>query len=270
MAKAKWLESSSQRELLQVINEALYNNDNEKLIKKGISATQELLERTPEGELSVQQIIDNVIGQLNQIPKHFDTLYEVVSDEVEDITEETKEDLSSLSKKDLKILARDYDIKIGKGLSKEEIISLIEEAQKEGVQGTFEELEEEEPDVIDDVEEEEVEEEEELDEEVEEPEDYTEILEELSIKKIKEIALKMGLDIKGRKSKQLIQELATMEGLVDTLLEMGLVVIEEEDDEEESIDVSELSDEEIREYLKDLGYKVKKGTPREEMLELID
>lgn len=257
--KAKWLEEGTQKGLLEVVLNSLENFEDEKLRKKGINATKELIERIPEGEPTVEEIVAEVVKLVNSIPGRFEVLQSVVEEEIDEVAgdvEEVVEDeevedgeksLEDMSKKELKVLARDYDVKIGKKMGKDEIVALIKEAM--------------EPQADDDIDED-------VDGEDGEEFDVEEVLKQLKTKEIKEVAEKMGISVKGKKSKQLIAELAENEDTLDILEEMGFVEFEDEDVDE--VDLDEMSDKELRAHLKELGYKVKKGATREDMLAILE
>lgn len=255
--KAKWLEEGTQKDLLGVVLNSFENPEDEKLRKKGLNATKELLERIPDGEPTIEEIAAEIVKLVNSIPGRFEALQSVVEDEIDEVVEEevaVEEDeevedgeksLEDMNKKELKVLARDYDVKIGKKMGKDEIIALIKEAM--------------EPQADDDVDED-VEEEDSDDLNVED------ILKQLKTKEIKEVAERMGISVKGKKSKQLIAELADNEDTLEVLEDMGFVEFEEEDE----VDLDEMSDKELKAHLKELGYKVKKGATREDMLAILE
>ena len=157
MAKAKWLEQSTNKDLIGLVITAL-NSGDEKEVKKAIKAAEELNERTPDtdGQISVGEALEALKEATAAVEAAYAAEAEAISEDVaedvedmeeeEDVEEETS-DLESMSKKELIALAKELGIKNPKKKEKEELIELITEAQGEADDEDEEDVEDE--DVVD-------------------------------------------------------------------------------------------------------------------------
>jgi hypothetical protein len=136
-AKAKWLEESSNKELLEIVKAGI--SGDEAAGKKAPKAVDELLERTPDtdGEVSVEEALANLEVATNVVKAAYQAELDAMDGDLGD-TEEGGEDeeegtpsLADMSKKELVEIAKELGIKGAKKKSQEELIKLIEEAQGE-------------------------------------------------------------------------------------------------------------------------------------------
>jgi SAP domain. len=264
MAKAKYLVEGTEMELLTFVLEGLENVEDPKKVKKATNCVKELIERQPQGEPTVEELAQAACKNINLMVEISKQVEQMVEDEIDEVVAQDEEPepelipFENMTKKELKQELRDRGLKIGKKASKEEMIALL----VEGPQPTEEvdDIVEEEPEPeVEDV----------SDESSDENADIVaDVLSELKLKDIKEIAKKLDIDIKGKKAKELKKEIVANEKALDVLAELDYVEFEEEPDDEP--DYEGMSKKELKQALKELGYKVNKGATREEMLEILN
>lgn len=163
MAKAKWLEESSNSQLLAIIRKSFGEEASQAAINKAEKAAIELEERTPEGDPTIPEVLEALQENIDALAKAYEQEVEalveedeepVLEDEVEllDEVEELPEDEEELPEyeemalKDLRAEARARKVAVPAKAKKADLIAALEAADEE-------DLEAEEEDLEDDVEE---------------------------------------------------------------------------------------------------------------------
>lgn len=147
--KAKWLEESTNLDLINVIVNTLAAEEiAEKAMTKAVKAASELQERFEAEEATPS--VEGLVNKIKELAAQIDTVSTEVSviyseevaasaEEVEEVEEDQDDleddvedeesdediDLTTLSKKALKDLCKEAGIKVKKGTSKEEMIEAL-------------------------------------------------------------------------------------------------------------------------------------------------
>ena len=209
--KAKWLEEATGMELLDMVKEILEGDLEKKDVNKATKAIEEVIERTP---IETDEIpsVEEAIAALGTIFAEgiaaigaaYNSELEAMEEEdfddeePEDLDDEEEEELDNgyedMTMKELKAECKEKGIKGLKGLKKDDIIALLEDADDEEEEDDYEEEEEEEEE--EDIEEDDIE-----DEDLPEYEDMT-------AKDLKAECRERGIKVKkGMKKPDLIEAL---------------------------------------------------------------
>lgn len=126
--KAKWLENTTDLELLEIIQGALETGESADITKAGKAVT-ELIDRAPaEGEVpTIPNLVDVAIATLNQISETYGEELEAVGDDVEpeEEPEEETSDLDGMTLKELRNMAKEAGIKGFRKMAKEDLIEAL-------------------------------------------------------------------------------------------------------------------------------------------------
>lgn len=139
--KAKWLEESTNSELLGMLGEILKGDEPD--MKKAQKIVAELTERTPaddEEGMSVEEALAKLENQFSEglaaVQGAYQAELEAVGDadeneeddEDEDGDDEEGSEYDEMTLKELKAAAREAGIKVSKGMKREELIAALTEA----------------------------------------------------------------------------------------------------------------------------------------------
>ena len=149
MAKAKWLEESSNSQLLAIIRKSFEEEASKAAINKAEKATIELEERTPEGDPSVPEVLEALRKNVDALAKAYEQEVEalveddeVEDDEVEDDEEDEDDDeeeeedvietkYDGMTLKALKTEARTRGIRVTNKMKKEDLVEILQDDDEE-------------------------------------------------------------------------------------------------------------------------------------------
>lgn len=242
--KAKWLEEATTQGLLEILDEVLNGDFDQKEVNKAKKALAEVIERMPadndDEEISVEEAINALQEQFNtgleKIAAAYNSELEAVmeEDEEEETEEEEEEeeevDLDSMSLKDLKALCREKGIKVSKGMGKDDLIELLSEEDEE-------EVEEDEED---------------------EGNDY----DDMSVKELKAECKERGIKVaKGLDKEDIIELLIESDEEGDD---------EEEEEEEDAPDYEDMTQKDLKALCRERGIKVTKNMKKADFIKALE
>lgn len=159
MAKAKWLEESSNSQLLAIIRKSFEEEASQAAINKAEKAAIELEERTPEGDPTIPEILEALQGNIDALAKAYEQEVEALveedeepvleteevelPDEVEELPEDEEElpEYEEMTLKDLRAEARARKVTVPAKAKKDDLIAALEAADEEDLEDDVEEIE---------------------------------------------------------------------------------------------------------------------------------
>lgn len=154
MAKAKWLEESSNSQLLAIIRKSFEEEASQAAINKAEKAAIELEERTPEGDPTIPEVLEALQENIDALAKAYEQEVEALveedeepedevelPDEVEELPEDEEElpEYEEMTLKDLRAEARARKVAVPAKAKKDDLIAALEAADEEDLEADVEE-----------------------------------------------------------------------------------------------------------------------------------